>query len=582
MKSPGRLAEPWGQTQIASTPRAARVAPRRLLRLRSDAVLGERFAAGDESAFAVLYERHRPSVLAISIAVLGSRHDAEDAAQEAFAALAVALRRQPPRELRPWLVRVTRNAAIDLARRRRGGPLVQEDLDRPGPAGTPINAELASVLAGIRELPLAQRTALLMRELAGHSYREIATMMDSDEDAVKGLIARARIGLRNYREASELPCSSVRATLAAEADGRRRDKTVRRHMRGCPSCQAYREALRTDAQALRALAPPVPTAGLAGGGAAVGLVAKGALAGGALSQVGAVCAASICSVGGFVLLAPQPFHRLIRGSAAAVHATSHHAARGGRGGAGRGSAAGVASTSTGADGAGSWTAGSASLAGLAVRRTVRGAVEPAATLRFAYETSRRRGGAGTRVRPPRPSGHGGSSAGPAAGRGDGAGPPATGGWNGNGGNGVGGGGRGSGSGGHDGSGGRVWHGGDQSAGGRSGDGGAGGSRGSAGGSGGSGRGSAGDGSGGWHGSDGASGAGRWGDGRGSTGDGSAATATDDTTAPGDRGGPGHESHGSVSGSGAGDGSVTPAGAPAGDAGSSAGGAASRSRGTAGV
>ena len=100
---------------IASIPHARVATPRRLLRLRSDAVLAERFARGDDGAFAVLYERHRASVLAICMGVLGSRHDAEDAAQESFAALAVALRSSPPREMRPWLGRVARNAAIDVA-----------------------------------------------------------------------------------------------------------------------------------------------------------------------------------------------------------------------------------------------------------------------------------------------------------------------------------------------------------------------------------------------------------------------------------------------------------------------------------
>src|ERR1700731_2650461 len=102
--------------------------PRRLLRLRSDAALAERFAAGDEAAFTVLYERYRPSVIAVCVGVLGSSHDAEDAAQDAFAALAVALRGTPPRELRAWLTRVARNAAIDVARRRKRTVLADDEL----------------------------------------------------------------------------------------------------------------------------------------------------------------------------------------------------------------------------------------------------------------------------------------------------------------------------------------------------------------------------------------------------------------------------------------------------------------------
>ncbi|HWD74129.1 MAG TPA: hypothetical protein VG371_03265 [Solirubrobacteraceae bacterium] len=73
---------------------------------------------------------------------------------------------------------------------------------------------------------------------------------------------------------------------------------VRRHVRHCGACQAYRNGLRADAKALRALAP-VPAGGLVGGaGALIGATAKGVLAGGALTQAGAACAVSICSVGG--------------------------------------------------------------------------------------------------------------------------------------------------------------------------------------------------------------------------------------------------------------------------------------------
>ena len=87
-----------------------------------------------------------------------------------------------------------------------------------------------------------------------------------DEAAVHGLIARARISLRSYREAYEMTCAAARAALAAEPDGRRRDRTVRRHVRMCASCRAYKRALRGDARALRGLAPD-PTVPVASGGA---------------------------------------------------------------------------------------------------------------------------------------------------------------------------------------------------------------------------------------------------------------------------------------------------------------------------
>ncbi|HWF53313.1 MAG TPA: RNA polymerase sigma factor [Solirubrobacteraceae bacterium] len=301
---------PLGKPQLA--------VPGRLLKLRSDAALAERFGAGDEAAFAVLYERHRPSVIAVCMGVLGSTHDAEDAAQDTFTALAGTLRSAPPRELRPWLTRVARNAAIDVGRRRRRTVPTDAEL-LPDVAVGPSNgkAELESVMAGIRELPENQRTALLMRELAGHSYVEIAALLEVDEEAVRGLIARARVSLRAHREASEMSCLTACLALAEDPHGGSLDKAVRRHIRGCGPCRAYGRALRDDARALRGLTA-VPATGVAGSGAIFGgLAAKGALLGGALTQVTAACAVSACAVGGVVLLAPHP-HR-------AAPARIHHA-----------------------------------------------------------------------------------------------------------------------------------------------------------------------------------------------------------------------------------------------------------------
>jgi hypothetical protein len=193
-----------------------------------------------------------------------------------------------------------------------------------------------------------------MRELAGHSYREIGELLELDAEAVRGLIARARIGLRAHREAAELPCAAARAAIAAEPDGRRHDKTVRRHVRGCAACRSYRHALRDDAKALRGLVG-VPAGGVAGGGAVVGgLAAKGALLGVGFSQVTAACAVSVCAVGGIVLLTPSVLEHHHRAGAPASVAVSrgdaHRDAAGAAVRAGGGTAASPANTAGGASG----------------------------------------------------------------------------------------------------------------------------------------------------------------------------------------------------------------------------------------
>ena len=92
--------------------------PRRLLRLRSDAILAERFAAGDEAAFAVLYERFGQRARRLhGRARLQPRRRGR--AQDRFASLAARFAACPARAA-AVAVRVARNAAIDVARRRSG------------------------------------------------------------------------------------------------------------------------------------------------------------------------------------------------------------------------------------------------------------------------------------------------------------------------------------------------------------------------------------------------------------------------------------------------------------------------------
>lgn len=271
-------------------------------RLRSDRSLAERFQAGDETAFATIYDRYRARVNAICIGVLGSREDALDATQEVFATVALKLREEPPRELKPWLAKVARNAAVDIARKRR--PTV--DADEQIVAVKPSNGqlELQELVSALRDLPEQQRTALVMRELGGWNYHEIGASMGVDGDAVNGLIARARLGLRAHREAAALVCSAVRESLAGEEDGRRRAAPIRRHLRACQGCQEFNRALQSDSQTLRALLPGSglgvlaviaalrPRPALIGGLGALKVAFTGASA-----PIVAVCAVGACTMG---------------------------------------------------------------------------------------------------------------------------------------------------------------------------------------------------------------------------------------------------------------------------------------------
>ncbi|MGB2710948.1 MAG: sigma-70 family RNA polymerase sigma factor, partial [Conexibacter sp.] len=151
-----------------------------LLRLRSDEQLVRLFRAGNEEAFRVIHDRYRPRLFAYARQMLaGSRQDAEDALQDVFVRAYAALRaHERDVSLRAWLYRVAHNRCIDELRRPAPPPPEAFELIRP-PANDPIEAteqreSLRRLVQDVGRLPEQQRSALLMREISGMSYEDLA------------------------------------------------------------------------------------------------------------------------------------------------------------------------------------------------------------------------------------------------------------------------------------------------------------------------------------------------------------------------------------------------------------------------
>jgi len=311
----------------------AALAPRRislpsaLLRLRSDEQLVAMFRAGDDDAFRTIHDRYRPRLLAYARQMLpGRRQDAEDALQDVFIRAHASLRASGRTiTLRAWLYRIAHNRCVDELRR--PAPPTPEALAlvRP-PAPDPVaeaerRESLQRLVQDVRALPHQQRSALLMRELEGISYQELAGALDVTVPAVKSLLVRARVGLAQAQEARDTPCPEMREELALAVDrGVRPGGLARRHLGECEGCRAWRADLRRQRRSLAALAPAGPLAlaakllglgsigsGSAGGSAAAatggGAVAAGVTAGGGtigLTHVAAVLAAAVVTAGGAV------------------------------------------------------------------------------------------------------------------------------------------------------------------------------------------------------------------------------------------------------------------------------------------
>ena len=165
-------------------------------------------AGGDTEAFERLVRTYENKIYHLALRMCGSADEAADIAQEAFLA---AWRGLPSfrgeANFATWLYRLTSNAAIDYLRRQKKqrGDLSLDDeelgLDAvdtaPGPQDAAEGAELRSAVSeGLGRLGEDHRQVLVLREIQGLSYEEIAAVLAVDLGTVKSRISRARSALR--------------------------------------------------------------------------------------------------------------------------------------------------------------------------------------------------------------------------------------------------------------------------------------------------------------------------------------------------------------------------------------------------
>jgi RNA polymerase sigma factor (sigma-70 family) len=162
------------------------------------------------TAEAQLFERHSDLVYRYCLRMLGSREEAEDAAQTTFVHALRALRRGvTPNFEQAWLLTIARNECKSRYRagsRRRARELAHDPQTLAEFAAAAPNGgdgRLIGVQSALSRLPETQRRALLLREWQGRSYAEIARELGVSRPAVEALLFRARRGLA--RELGEGP-----------------------------------------------------------------------------------------------------------------------------------------------------------------------------------------------------------------------------------------------------------------------------------------------------------------------------------------------------------------------------------------
>jgi RNA polymerase sigma factor (sigma-70 family) len=161
-------------------------------------------ATEPQELFEQLYERYVQDVYRYALALLRNPADAEDVTQTTFMNAYRAMKRgERPEKPHHWLIVIAHNAcrtrASRAARRPREVPLDETVQQVPIPEAERPN--LRAVLDALGRLPFNQRSALVMRELEGRTYEEIAETLGVTVAAVETLIFRARRSLRLRRDA---------------------------------------------------------------------------------------------------------------------------------------------------------------------------------------------------------------------------------------------------------------------------------------------------------------------------------------------------------------------------------------------
>ena len=199
-----------------------------VLRRLSDERLVALVRGGHYEAFDVLVNRYEARLVAFCTSIVRSREDAEDVVQDVFAAAFTAmLADQRPIHVRPWLDRIARNRSLNELRRIK--PRAVDSLEEhPGDHGRSTadqvdrREEFRQLVDDIKRLPEAQRKALVLREMAGLSYEQLALALEKTVPSVKSLLFRARLGLAQTVEARQASSAAGRpASSARLRDGNR-------------------------------------------------------------------------------------------------------------------------------------------------------------------------------------------------------------------------------------------------------------------------------------------------------------------------------------------------------------------------
>ena len=169
-----------------------------------DRHLIERFKHGDLLAFEALVRKYQDRTYNLCRRMLHDTQDAEDAAQDVFVKAYRNLVKFSSAEasFNTWLYRITINTCLDYRKKSRLEPLKDEAFGKDLPSEEPSPEQLYQsketgkrIDTALEKLPKKLRAAIVLKEIEGLSYEEIAQVLETSVGTVKSRISRAREAL---------------------------------------------------------------------------------------------------------------------------------------------------------------------------------------------------------------------------------------------------------------------------------------------------------------------------------------------------------------------------------------------------
>ncbi|HEV2786271.1 MAG TPA: sigma-70 family RNA polymerase sigma factor, partial [Solirubrobacteraceae bacterium] len=226
-------------------------------RERSDEELARLGSAGAEA----LFHRHHAALYRFCLGFLSHGDEAADVMQTVWERAFVTFSKRDGAVLkvRPWLYAVARNECLDVVRGRgahqtvdmsevelSGGVVPEERVEQ--------RAELQLLLDDLAELSERQRSALVLRELAGLDAQELASTLETSPARALGLVAEARRSLVARRGGRGMPCAAAQRELGHM---RRRSSAVQSHLDCCSHCRTFERRRRGRSLSSLAFSPPL-------------------------------------------------------------------------------------------------------------------------------------------------------------------------------------------------------------------------------------------------------------------------------------------------------------------------------------